>query len=39
VKLARGDVIGLDGILFPMEGAQVLEKAASDFGRQFDRRA
>jgi hypothetical protein len=39
VELPAGDLIGFNGILFRMVGAQVLVKAASDFRRQFQRLA
>ena len=37
VELAGRDSVGLDRVLFRMEGAQVIEKAASNFGRRFER--
>jgi hypothetical protein len=33
MQLARGDLVGLDGVLFRKEGAQVFHKAARDCGR------
>jgi hypothetical protein len=37
MQLSGCDSIGLDGILFRKESAEVFEKAASNYGRRFER--
>jgi hypothetical protein len=39
VKLARGDLVALNRVALAVKLSHVLEKAAGDFGRKFERGA